>query len=167
MKIELIELEAIKEYKNNPRCNQSAVIKVAASIKEFGWQQPIVVDANMVVIAGHTRLQAAHHLKLKQVPVYVANALTEQQVKAYRLADNRLHEDASWDNELLAIELECLQESEFDLELTGFNPLELKKLLSDQNGTENDADSIRSKEICSSTFEEFEHQCPKCKFEWS
>ena len=82
--------------------------KVAASIKEFGFKQPIVVDAEGVIIAGHTRLLAAERLGLAEVPVLVADDLTPAQVKAYRLADNRTGQEATWDMELLGIELEDL-----------------------------------------------------------
>jgi hypothetical protein len=81
---------------------------VAASLKEFGWRQPIVVDAGGVIVVGHTRLLAAQKLALAQAPVHVATNLTPAQVKAYRLADNRLHEETGWDRELLALEVEEL-----------------------------------------------------------
>lgn len=95
----------IKPYENNPRNNDDAVDAVANSIKEFGWQQPIVVDKNMVIIAGHTRYKAAKKLGLDQVPVVIADKLTKEQVKAYRLADNKSGELATWDDDLLEDEL--------------------------------------------------------------
>lgn len=94
MKVELIEIGRVIPYARNPRKNEAAIAKVAASIKEYGFRQPIVVDEEMVIIAGHTRLQAAQTLALKKVPVHVATGLTPAQIKAYRLADNRTHEDA-------------------------------------------------------------------------
>lgn len=129
MKVELIEIGRVVPYARNPRRNEMAVAKVAASIKEYGFRQPIVVDEEMVIIAGHTRLMAAQQLGLKKVPVHVATGLTQAQIKAYRLADNRTHEDAEWDEELLAIELGELNELGFDLDLTGFEAVELEKLL--------------------------------------
>lgn len=129
MKVELIEIGRVIPYARNPRRNDMAVAKVAASIKEYGFRQPIVVDEELVIIAGHTRLQAAQSLGLKKVPVHIATGLSEAQVKAYRLADNRTHEDAEWDEELLAIELGELEELGFDLDLTGFEAMELGKLL--------------------------------------
>jgi ParB/RepB/Spo0J family partition protein len=102
MKVELIEIGRVIPYARNPRRNENAITKVAASIKEYGFRQPIVVDEEMVIIAGHTRLQAAQSLGLKKVPVHVADGLTQAQIKANRLADNRTHEDAEWDEELLA-----------------------------------------------------------------
>jgi len=115
--------------RNSRRIPERAVDKVAASLKEFGWRQPIVVDKDGVIICGHTRLLAARKLGLKQVPVHVATNLTSAQVKAYRLMDNRSHEEADWDEDLLALELQEIQESEFDLSLTGFDPGEIDKLL--------------------------------------
>lgn len=95
--------------------------KVAASIKEFGFRQAIVVDAEGVIIAGHTRYKAAKKLGLKQVPVHVADGLTPQQVKAYRIADNKVGELAEWDEELLALEIEELKMDDYPIELTGFD----------------------------------------------
>jgi DNA modification methylase len=129
MKVELTEIGRVIPYARNPRKNDAAIAKVAASIKEYGFRQPIVVDEEMVIIAGHTRLQAAQSLGLKKVPVHVATGLTQAQIKAYRLADNRTHEDAEWDEELLAIELGELNELGFDLDLTGFDAIELEDLL--------------------------------------
>lgn len=129
MKVELIEIGRVIPYARNPRRNENAIAKVAASIKEYGFRQPIVVDEEMVIIAGHTRLQAAQSLGLKKVPVHIADGLTLAQIKAYRLADNRTHEDAEWDDELLAIELGELGELGFDLDLTGFDAVELEELL--------------------------------------
>lgn len=89
MQIEIRSIKEIRPYEHNPRNNDGAVDAVAASIKEFGWQQPIVVDKDGVIIAGHTRYKAAKKLGLKEVPVVVAENLTDEQVKAYRLADNK------------------------------------------------------------------------------
>ena len=133
MQISVELVDRIIPYINNPRRNEASVAKVAASIKEFGWRQPIVVDKNMVVIVGHTRLLAAKQLGYKSVPVHVADNLTEAQIKAYRLADNRTHEDSEWDNELLALELLGLKESDFDLSITGFDNSELEQLLTTEN----------------------------------
>lgn len=111
--------------RNARKIPQSAIDKVAASIQEFGFRQPIVVDKKRVILAGHTRLLAAQKLGLKQVPVHVAANLTVAQAKAYRLADNRTNDEATWDSEMLALELADLKVDEFDLALTGFNADEL------------------------------------------
>ena len=99
------DIDELIEYANNPRNNDNAVDAVAASIKEFGFKQPIVIDAEGVVVAGHTRLKAAKKLKLKTVPCVIADDLTPAQVKAYRLADNKVGELATWDFEKLELEI--------------------------------------------------------------
>ena len=93
----------VKPYENNPRNNDHAVAKVAESIRDFGWQQPIVVDANNVVIAGYARLRAAHTLGLNDVPVLVAKDLDETKVVEFRPTDNRSAHETIWNNELLAL----------------------------------------------------------------
>src|SRR5271154_3142562 len=117
--------------RNSRKIPQRAVDKVAASIKEFGWRQAIVVDKDGLIICGHTRLLAARKLGLIQVPVHVADNLTPAQVKAYRLMDNRAHEETDWDIDLLGPELEELRDLDFDLELTGFDPNEIEDFLAD------------------------------------
>ncbi|MDP1563687.1 MAG: DNA modification methylase [Pirellulaceae bacterium] len=128
MKIELRPLSEIKPYPNNPRINDDAVESVAASIKEFGFRQPIVVDNEGVIICGHTRYKAALHLGLEKVPVHVAKDLSPEQIKAYRIADNKTAELAEWNLELLPIELTELQACNYDLGLLGFDEEELAKL---------------------------------------
>ena len=130
MQIELWPIEKIKPYPGNPRQNDEAVEAVAKSLKEFGFRQPIVVDAEGVIIVGHTRWKAAKKLGLKQVPVHVAKDLTPAQVKAYRIADNATNEIAEWDYELLPIELSALEEMHFDLDLLGFDEEELSRIMS-------------------------------------
>ena len=110
----------IKPYANNPRKNKKAIEFVANSIKEFGFKQPVVIDINNEIIAGHTRLEAAKKLKLKTVPCILANDLTDEQVKAYRLADNKTAEFAEWDEDVLKLELLELQEADFDMVRFGF-----------------------------------------------
>src|ERR1700741_1120381 len=105
MKIQLWDIARVKPYPSNPRVNDAAVDAVAASLKEFGFRQPLVVDGEGVLVVGHTRWKAALKLGLKKVPVHVATDLTEAQVKAYRLADNATNELADWDYQLLPIEL--------------------------------------------------------------
>jgi ParB-like chromosome segregation protein Spo0J len=125
-----LPLEQIIPYARNPRRNERAVATVAASIAEFGWRQPIVVDEQMVVLAGHTRLEAARQLGLESAPVHVAKGLTDAQARAFRIMDNRSAQNAEWDDELLGLELGDLLEAEFDLGLTGFTDDELNALLS-------------------------------------
>lgn len=104
-------------YENNPRINDGAVEYVQNSIAEFGFKVPIVIDANNVIVAGHTRLKAAKKLKMKTVPCVVADDLTPGQIRAFRLADNKVSEVAEWDVERLDLELE---EIEFDMSKFGF-----------------------------------------------
>src|ERR1700737_3121066 len=105
MLVKLVDIATIKPYANNPRHNDHAVDAVAASIKEFGFRQPLVVDEAMVIICGHTRYKAALKLGLKKVPVHIAKGLTSAQVKAYRLADNQTASLAQWNEDLLPLAL--------------------------------------------------------------
>ena len=129
MNIELRPLADIKPYEKNPRINDAAVEAVARSIREFGFRQPIVVDADGVIIVGHTRWKAARKLGLEKVPVHVATGLTPEQAKAYRIADNSTADLATWDLELLPGELAELQQLDVDLSLLGFGEDELARLL--------------------------------------
>lgn len=119
MEVKEWPIDKAKPYDKNPRKNDDAVEATANSIKAFGWQQPIVVDKNGVIIVGHTRLKAAKKLKLKQVPVTVAGNLTDEQVKAYRLADNKTGELADWDVDMLDDELNDILN--IDMEDFGFD----------------------------------------------
>ena len=125
MKIIEVDIDTIIKYARNPRRNQNAIGKVAASIREFGFRQPLVIDPENVVVAGHTRLEAARMLGLRKVPVHVATGLTPQQIKAFRLADNRTADDAEWDRELLKLELEEIT----DTETTGFESEEVEEII--------------------------------------
>ena len=129
MQVNLQSLADIRPYENNPRQNDAAVDAVAASLREFGFRQPIVVDEHGVIIVGHTRYKAALKLGLETAPVHVAVGLTPAQVKAYRIADNQTSALSSWDDERLPIELAALQEMNFALDLTGFSADELMRLL--------------------------------------
>jgi DNA modification methylase len=129
MKIDLRPLSEIRPYPNNPRLNDEAVDAVAASIREYGFRQPIVVDADGVIICGHTRFKAAQKLGLEKVPVHVAKDLSPEQIKAYRIADNQTASLAEWNCDLLPIELGELQAANYDLGLLGFDQDELAKLL--------------------------------------
>lgn len=131
MKIETIDIERVIPYARNPRKNAGAVDKVAASLREFGFRQPIVVDKNYTVVAGHTRLLAAKKLGMTEVPVHVADGLTDAQLKAYRIADNRVGEEAEWDIDLLKVEFKDLQDQSVDLSMTAFDDDELKKFLAE------------------------------------
>jgi DNA modification methylase len=129
MLVEDRPIESIRPYDKNPRHNEEGVDAVAASIREFGFRQPVVVDEQGVIIVGHTRFKAALKLGLKTVPVHVAVGLSPAQAKAYRLADNQTATLSRWDEDLLPLELAALQELGFDLSLTGFSGDELLRLL--------------------------------------
>ena len=130
LEVKYMKISEVHPYDKNPRNNDDAVASVARSIQEFGWQQPIVVDQNMVIIVGHTRLKAALSLGLTEVPVVIADNLTPEQVQAYRITDNKTSELAEWNYELLPLEIRDLQNANMDLSLLGFDTSELEKLLS-------------------------------------
>lgn len=159
MKIEQWDIDRIKPYEKNPRRNDKAVQAVADSIREFGFRQPIVVDDAGVIVVGHTRYKAALKLGLETVPVHVAEDLTPQQARAYRLADNRSAENAEWDIDLLPIELGELRDGGADLKLLGFTDKELAEYLRefDTDLGEGDPDASESAEIV---------RCPKCGHEF-
>lgn len=144
----------IKPYEHNPRNNDAAVEPVAASIREFGFRQPIVVDANNVIICGHTRYRAAKRLGLETVPVLVASDLSPEKVKAYRLADNKTAEAAEWLPDELAAELGDLQ-SALDMAQFGFD-------LDAADIPDFDIDDSQSSEPNASDM----CTCPKCGFTW-
>lgn len=149
-------------YSRNPRkISDAAVAKVAGSLKEFGWRQPIVVDGEGVVVVGHTRLLAARKLGYDEVPVHVAIDLTSSQAKAYRLADNRTGEEALWNDSLLKLELSDLRDMGASLEVIGFDEAELERY------------TIERDDEAPQDFEEFgddldtEHQCPQCGYRFN
>lgn len=135
MKIVYKSVTQITPYENNPRVNDKAVEAVAASIKEFGFKQPIVVDSQGVIVAGHTRYKAALSLGMDKVPVLVADDLTDEQVKAYRLADNKTAELAEWDFSALQEELDAL---DMDMEMFGFADAEFDNVVADKSESEYD-----------------------------
>lgn len=121
-------IRKVRPYANNPRVLRNAAEKVADSIREFGWRQPIVVDEAGEVIIGHARLAAAQLLKLKTVPVHVARGLAPEKVRALRIADNKTAEFAEWDDAKLADELAAVLETLGDLGPTGFSRAELEAI---------------------------------------
>jgi ParB-like chromosome segregation protein Spo0J len=130
LKIEYIDIDKIKPYENNPRHNEEAIPYVMNSIKEFGFKVPIILDKNNVIIAGHTRVESAKRLGMTEVPCLYANDLTEEQVKAFRLADNKVSEKAEWDFNMLDAELADL---DIDMSEFGFDKMDLNI---DDYGTE-------------------------------
>jgi len=148
MNIQEMEIAKIIPYINNPRKNLN-IDKVASSIKEFGFQQPIVIDEENIIIVGHTRFEAAKKLGLEKVPVTIAK-LSKNQAKAYRIADNRLNQDASWDTKLLNLEFNDLIGDNYNLDHLGFTNDELDNLfLKDEksSGEELNPDNFPDEEI--------------------
>lgn len=134
--MEWMDVSEVHPYESNPRINDGAVDAVAASIAEFGFKSPIIVDRNGVIIAGHTRLKAALSLKMDKVPVIVADDLTEEQARAYRLADNKTAELAEWDSDLLDIELGNIED--IDMSQFGFDLSSMDEPLFDSDDVEED-----------------------------
>lgn len=152
MKIIYKNIEDIIPYENNPRNNDNAVEYVANSIKEFGFKNPIIIDKDNIVVAGHTRLKASKRLGLKEVPCLVADDLTEEQIKAFRLADNKVAEIATWDFNKLNLELEDIT---IDMQEFGFDDLEVNE---DEFGTDFELPNGDKNEICQMTFTLHERQ---------
>lgn len=120
LKLAMLPVAELNPYANNPRNNENAVDAVAASIEQFGFKVPIIVDSDGVIVAGHTRLKAAQKLGIEKVPCVVADDLTPEQIQAFRLADNKVGELADWDDDKLAEEFAALA-GIIDLEQFGFN----------------------------------------------
>lgn len=157
MKIVDINVNDLKAYKDNPRNNnEQAINNVAESIKNYGFKVPILIDKNNEIIAGHTRRLAAIDLGLETVPAIVADDLTEEQIKAFRITDNRVAEFSEWDWEVLKSELEQIDEDLF----TGFEDYF-------DSFTQKEDKQIDEFETFDDEDVETEYRCPKCHYEWS
>ena len=130
-------------YEKNPRNNKLAINEVVNSIKEYGFTNPILVNAEMVILAGHTRREASILAGLEKVPYIILDDLTEEQEKAYRLADNKLAELSLWDEDLLKEELSDLLEKDYDLSLTGFTDVDLTGLFADVDEPEEKDEKLK------------------------
>lgn len=150
MEIVYKKLEDLKPYENNPRYNDEAVQYVAKSIEDFGFKVPLVIDKNNTIVAGHTRYKASLELGLKEVPCIIADDLDEEQLKAFRLVDNKVSEKASWNYDLLDEELKDL---DIDLSVYGLDNLDLDLDIKD-------SDFIQGTEVTLS--KEKEIVCPNC-----
>lgn len=151
LRIEYKDVKDIIPYENNPRLNDNAVEAVASSIKEFGFKNPIIIDKSNIIVAGHTRLKAAEKLGVEKIPVIYADDLTDDQVKAFRLADNKVSEISGWDFEKLEQELESI---DFDMNDFGFNTCDIC-LDVDDNDFLKDTEITKSKAAKKAT-------CPHC-----
>lgn len=153
--MEIVEkkIDEIIPYNRNPRKNEDAVQYVKASLQEFGWKQPIVVDINNVIVVGHTRWLAAKELGLEKAPCLIASDLTDEQIKAYRLADNKTAEFASWDFELMDSEIADI----IDIDMTDFGFVEFSGININEMFEESDVPTKEPKKVkCPNCGEEFE-----------
>lgn len=154
MIIHEIDVKDIQEYENNARKNEKAVALVVESIENYGFKVPVIVDKNNVLVAGHTRLKAAQQLGMEKIPAIIADDLTEEQIKAYRLADNKTAELSTWDFERLEQELEAIDDAHL-WEL--FN----------QNRYEDIEEFDGEIDLNDFDDEEFEYECPECGFKFN
>ena len=161
MEIVKVKLDKLIAYEYNPRNNEQAVEAVAKSIKEFGFKVPLIITKDNVIVAGHTRKLAAEQLGFKEVPCIVADDLTPEQIKAFRLADNKTAELAEWDFALLEKELEELTAFDFDMTQFGFD----ETLFENEEPTK----TYKNEELTEEEFaeESYQHECPRCGFMWS
>lgn len=136
--VEFVPIGSVRPYENNPRFNDDAVSGVAKSISLYGWQSPIIVDEEMVVIAGHTRLKAAQSLGLKEVLVHVAKGLSPEKAKAFRLDDNRTAENSKWDLSKLGVEFNVLKEEGYDISQLAFDGEEIKRAIASAENADNE-----------------------------
>ena len=141
--MQLVSIDKLIPYINNARTHSPEQInKLRASLREFGFINPVIIDKDFNVIAGHGRIMAAKEEGIKEVPCVLVDYLTEAQKKAYILADNRMAMDAGWDEELLRVEIEALQAEDFNIGLTGFEGAELEALFGDNTGSEAEDDDF-------------------------
>lgn len=161
------DIDSLIPYANNSRTHSDEQItQIASSIKEFGFTNPILIDEQGGIIAGHGRVLAAQQLNMLQVPTIALAGLTKAQKKAYIIADNKLALNAGWDYDLLRIEFNQLDELNFDLSLTGFNVAELEELLNIDGQLKELEEQSSSGEIDVDDFE-MDCKCPKCGFEFN
>ena len=160
------KVDALIPYIRNSRTHSDTqVAQIAASVREFGWTNPILIDGENGIIAGHGRVLAARKLGMDEVPCIELAGLTDTQRRAYIIADNKLALNAGWDDELLAIELHELNAADFDMALIGFDAGELSSAMNLDSMIEQDAPESSSKEIDPDDYK-MGCMCPKCGFEF-
>lgn len=165
LKVEYKKIKELIPYCNNSRTHSDEqVLQIASSIKEFGFTNPVLIDGQGGIIAGHGRVMAAKKLGLAEVPCIVLDGLSEAQKKAYIIADNKLALNSGWDEELLRVEFAELTDLGFDLALTGFEVAELQNIFLESEKIESEKDSS-AKEIDVDSYE-MSCICPKCGFEF-
>ena len=166
MQIQPRPIEGLIPYARNSRTHSDEqVAQIAASIREFGWTNPVLVDGDNGIIAGHGRVLAARKLGMAEVPCIEMAHLSEAQKKAYIIADNKLALNAGWDDEMLALELGELHAADFDMALLGFDAGELSSAMNLDSLIEQDAPESSSKEIDPDDYK-MGCKCPKCGFEF-
>ncbi len=158
--LEQRSIDQLTPYKHNARVHsEEQVEQIAQSIKEFGFVNPVLIDDQNTILAGHGRVEAAKKLNIQKVPTIKIEHLSEKEKKAYILADNKLAEMSYWDYDILESELSEIQELNFDIKTIGFEPNELKHL-------EKNKEKVGVKEIDLDAFKEFKHICPRCSFQF-
>ncbi len=161
LKIEYWPIERLLPYARNPRKNDEAVDRGASFIKEFGFSVPVLVQSDGTIIDGHLRLKCAKRLGMKEIPVTVRDDMTDVQIKAFRLSVNRFSELADWDDDLLKLELMELDNLQYDISSLDFHDISISE------PEQSESNITGSKELNESDFSQFEHQCPKCGFEFN
>lgn len=159
-------VSSLTPYARNSRVHTPAqVLQIAASVKEWGWTQPIIIDESGGILAGHGRLLAALHLKLEEVPCVIATDWSEAKKRAYVVADNKITENATWDMDMLQAELRDLGDLDFDLSLIGFDGEELDRLMNGEGEGTTEPPPTSTQEIDPDDYQ-MELRCPKCGFEF-
>jgi len=164
----MADVDKLIPYARNARTHSEVQIaQIAASIKEFGFLSPVIISKDNTILCGHGRYYAAQKLGLEKIPCIQEDHLTEAQKRAYILADNKISQNAGWDEELLKVEIADLQGSDFDVALTGFEAYEITDLFAVEKPTTEKV--VKNKEYDEEVFgdEEFEHECPRCGFKYN
>ena len=164
----MVDVEKLIPYARNARTHSDVQIaQIAASIKEFGFLSPVIISKDNTILCGHGRYYAAQKLGLEKIPCIQEDHLTEAQKRAYILADNKISQNAGWDEELLKVEIADLQGSDFDVSLTGFEDYEITDLFAIEKPTTEKV--VKNQEYDEEVFgdEEFEHECPRCGFKYN
>lgn len=166
----LEDISKLIPYARNARTHSDVQIaQIAASIKEFGFLSPVIISKDNAILCGHGRYYAAQKLGMEKIPCIKEEHLTEDQKRAYILADNKIGMNAGWDADLLRIEIETLQGAEFDVSLTGFEEFEIADLFAMEEERPTVEKEAENKEFDEEEFgdETFEHECPRCGFKYN
>tara|TARA_R100000734_G_scaffold12493_1_gene9252 strand:+ start:10343 stop:10861 length:519 start_codon:yes stop_codon:yes gene_type:complete len=164
-----VELSKLVPYEKNSRTHtQEQIEQIASSIQEFGFTNPVLIDENNSVLAGHGRVKAAELLELNDVPTLKVTGLSDKQKRAYVIADNKLALNATWNDDILQTELQDLFNSDFDLSILGLNENEINSFLGDSlNDISDEKDFVGAEEITLDDIDNFAHECPRCGFNFN